>query len=399
MGQGRIEKVAQAQAQAPAPAPRTVSPTDLRLVPAALAAWGLRGGSRPSGRGCPGRGRGGRRAADADRRVDARAAPAPTSGLGQCLLVTACTLAVLLGGVAHLVGREAGNRGPRRPGRDRRGRRPDRPRAAVATNPGRGRGQHPHDPRPDRGRGRGVAAPAGSTVDVLGDLAWDEVAYGSELRASGTLLPAEPGDEAAATLVATGPPVVTDEPSSALRVVNALRADLLTASDALPADARALLPGVAVGDTSRIDDELDAALKTTGLTHVTAVSGGHFAIIVATVTALCALARLRAGAHRRDRHGDGGFVLLVHPDPSVLRAAAMGVFGLVGIGLGRPSRAVPALASIVVVLLVLDPWLARSYGFVLSSVATAALVLGTQPVARRLAPWIGKAPPSHSRYH
>jgi competence protein ComEC len=87
-----------------------------------------------------------------------------------------------------------------------------------------------------------------------------------------------------------------------------------------------------------------------------------------------------------------GFVLLVHPDPSVLRAAAMGVVGLVGIGLGRPSRAVPALACIVVVLLVLDPWLARSYGFVLSSVATAALVLGTQPVARRLAPWIGRGP-------
>src|SRR5690606_11441250 len=85
-----------------------------------------------------------------------------------------------------------------------------------------------------------------------------------------------------------------------------------------------------------------------------------------------------------------GCAVLVHPEASVLRAAAMGAVGVVGIALGRPSRAVAALGVGVVVLLVVDPWLARSYGFVLSVAATAGLALLTAPIARRLAPWCGR---------
>jgi competence protein ComEC len=315
--------------------------------------------------------------------------------LGQLVLAAACVVAVLMSGTAHLAARAAGG---------------------VADLAAQGAtvevvGRVVAEPAPvvspwsggESGvrstlalsvvQGRGAAAPAGAHVAVLGDPTWGGVPYGSEVRASGRLVPTDPGSKATATLVATGPPVISDAPAPVLRGVNPLRADLLTVSDGLPADARALLPGVAVGDTSRIDDELDAALTTTGLTHVTAVSGGHFAIVVAAVAALCAVARAPRWA-RMVVTGlvMTGFVLLVHPDPSVLRAAAMGAVGLMGIGLGRPSRALPALATVVVALLVLDPWLARSYGFVLSSVATGALVLGAQPLARRLAPWIGKAP-------
>ncbi|MBD7979742.1 ComEC/Rec2 family competence protein [Oerskovia merdavium] len=376
--------------------PRQVSATDLRLVPGALAAWGVAwwlAASRPGVALAGAAAAAGLLALLGALLLVRRANP--PRGLGQCLLVTACVLAVLLGGAADLVARERGGAADLAAegasvevvGRVVK-------EAVEVTNPWSGSSDSVRTTLElTTVQGRGVTAPGGGQVGVLGDPSWADVDYGAEVRASGRLLRAEPGDRAAATLVASGPPVETAEPLPALRVVNTLRTDLLTASDGLPADARALLPGVAVGDTSRIDDELDAALRTTGLTHVTAVSGGHFAIVVAAVTALCALARAPRGV-RMGVTGlvMAGFVLLVHPDPSVLRAAAMGVVGLVGIGLGRPSRAVPALACIVVVLLVLDPWLARSYGFVLSSVATAALVLGTQPVARRLAPWIGKGP-------
>jgi competence protein ComEC len=318
------------------------------------------------------------------------------SWLAQCALVAACVLSVLLAGTVHLVVRDRGgvaDLAAQGATVEVVGRVVAEPR--TVTNPWSGAADSVRTTLAlDALEGRGAATPAGGQVEVLAEgLSWGDLSYGSEVRASGTLLPADLGDKAAATFVATTSPTVTGPPVPALGVVNALRAGLLRASDGLPSDARALLPGIAVGDTSRIDDQLDEALKTTGLTHVTAVSGGHFAIVVATVTALCATARaprlVRAvvtGAVML------GFVLLVHPDPSVLRAAAMGVVGLVGIGLGRPSRAVPALAAVVVVLLALDPWLARSYGFVLSSVATAALVLGTQPLARRLAPWIGRVP-------
>ncbi|MFF3063146.1 ComEC/Rec2 family competence protein [Oerskovia sp. NPDC057915] len=390
--------------------PPRATATDLRLVPAALASWGSAwwlAGAEPEA-ALVGTVVGTASVvllgvlllvARHPRGVTAARVPEPrTPGrpwLGQCTLVAACVLAVLAAGTVHLVARDRGGTADladQGATVEVLGRVVGEP--EVVTNPWSGAADSVRTTLAlDALAGRGAAGPAGGHVDVLADVTWGDLAYGSEVRASGTLMPTDPGDKAVATLVATGPPTVTRAPVPALGIVNTLRADLLTVSDGLPADARALLPGVAVGDTSHIDDELDEALRTTGLTHVTAVSGGHFAIVVATVTALCATARAPRGV-RVVVTGTvmAGFVLLVHPDPSVLRAAAMGAVGLVGIGLGRPSRALPALAAVVVVLLVLDPWLARSYGFVLSSVATAALVLGTQPLARRLTPWIGTVP-------
>jgi competence protein ComEC len=55
-----------------------------------------------------------------------------------------------------------------------------------------------------------------------------------------------------------------------------LRAGLREATDGLSADARALLPGLVVGDTSRITRELEEAFKETDLTHTLAVSGEKF---------------------------------------------------------------------------------------------------------------------------
>src|SRR5690606_11033500 len=82
---------------------------------------------------------------------------------------------------------------------------------------------------------------------------------------------------------------------------------------------------------------------------------------------------------------------LVRPEPAVLRAAVMAGFALTGVALGRPAPSAPALAAAVVGLLVVDPWLARSYGFVLSAAATGGLVLLAAPLAARLTPWTGRA--------
>jgi competence protein ComEC len=78
-----------------------------------------------------------------------------------------------------------------------------------------------------------------------------------------------------------------------------------------------------------------------------------------------------------------GFVAVVQPGSSVVRAAVMGGVGVLGIVVGRPARSVPALACAVLVLLVVDPWLARDVGFVLSVVATAGIALLAGPLARR----------------
>ena len=76
-------------------------------------------------------------------------------------------------------------------------------------------------------------------------------------------------------------------------------------------------------------------------------------------------------------------MVLVTPEPSVVRAAAMAVVVLVAIATGRPGGGVPALSVAVIVLLAVDPWLARDYGFALSVAATAGLLLLAGPLAGR----------------
>ena len=239
--------------------------------------------------------------------------------------------------------------------------------------------------------GGGRTGPAAAPVLVLAGSAWRDVRYGARVETLGVLEPTAAGDDAVALLVVRGPPRTVTAPGPLDRGVALVRQALLRVSDGLPPDQRGLVPGAAIGDTSRVPDDLDAAMRVAGLTHVTAVSGAHFAIVGATVLALTGL----AGLPRTSRAGVValamvGFVLLVHPAPSVLRAAVMGGVGVSALVLGRPSRAVPALATCVLVLLVADPWLGASIGFALSVVVTAGIVLGSGPLARGMTPLLSE---------
>jgi competence protein ComEC len=124
--------------------------------------------------------------------------------------------------------------------------------------------------------------------------------------------------------------------------------------------------------------------RTAGLTHLTAVSGANIAILVSVVL----LAGRWAGLRGRWLPVAGSlamaaFVVLARPQPSVLRAAAMGAIALLAMVTGRRRRSLAALGAAALVLLLVDPWLARSYGFVLSVLATAGLVLLAPVWARR----------------
>ena len=70
-----------------------------------------------------------------------------------------------------------------------------------------------------------------------------------------------------------------------------------------------------------------------------------------------------------------GFLILARPEPSVLRATVCGVVAVVAMNRGGRSAGIPALCTAVVVLLLVDPWLGRSYGFALSVLATAGLLV------------------------
>jgi competence protein ComEC len=72
----------------------------------------------------------------------------------------------------------------------------------------------------------------------------------------------------------------------------------------------------------------------------------------------------------------------------VLRAAVMATIVLGALASGRPVRGLPVLSAAVVLLLVLDPWLAREFGFALSVLATAGLLTLAGPVTAFLSQYL-----------
>jgi len=223
-----------------------------------------------------------------------------------------------------------------------------------------------------------------AAVEVYAPATASDLAYGTVVAVEATLSPLpDVSRRAMARARADGDPAVRAPPPAVLRAADGLRTGLVGTAAAVPGDAGRLLPAVAVGDTRGVGD-LDDAMRVSGLAHITAVSGAHFSILGAVVLAVVT----RCGVPRRWRWLPlavvlGGFVAVVQPGSSVVRAAVMGAVGVLGIVAGRPARSVPALACAVLVLLVVDPWLARDVGFVLSVVATAGIALLAGPLARR----------------
>lgn len=153
-------------------------------------------------------------------------------------------------------------------------------------------------------------------------------------------------------------------------------------------EPRSLVPALVDGDDARVSESVQEDFRRSGLTHLMAVSGTNLTIVLGVVMLLARAAGLRrrwlclAGAL-----SIVAFVLLARPDPSVVRAAAMGAVGVAALGLGVRGG-VRALAWAVVGLLFLDPWLSRTPGFILSAVATAGILLLAPPITRRLQTWL-----------
>ncbi len=204
----------------------------------------------------------------------------------------------------------------------------------------------------------------------------------------GTAFPADPG-ERAVLVVRVAEVVAATAPTGPAAVTAWLRDRTLAASEALPQPAAGLVPGLAVGDTRGVGAELDAAMKASSLTHLTAVSGANCAIVVgAGFWCAAAVGLGRAARVTVSLLLLSGFVLLVTPEPSVVRAAVMAGVAMLALLLGRAAAGLGVLCLSVAVLVVLDPWLALEVGFALSVAATAALLTLARPLARGLARWM-----------
>ena len=210
---------------------------------------------------------------------------------------------------------------------------------------------------------------------------------GTVISASGKLSEPSAGRPIAATMTVLDFSVVRAPPRYQWFAV-VLRGHLHQALNGYSDAAQALVPGLALGDSSALRPELKANMQAAGLTHLVAVSGANVSLLLVLVM---------QGVRRRSRMTQviaivfvlTSFVVIVRPQPSVLRASVMGVVVVIAHFLGTRSSPLPSLSVAILGLLCVDPWLAISYGFALSVVATAGLLV----FSRRLSVWLDQMLP------
>jgi competence protein ComEC len=130
-------------------------------------------------------------------------------------------------------------------------------------------------------------------------------------------------------------------------------------------------------------DVKDAFVRV-GLAHALAASGFQVSLIVAAISSFTKRFLAKKWQFGLGLLGILAFVAMAGPQPSVLRAAVMGIAVLVGMLLARQLRPLNSLLLAAVVLLVIEPLWVWDVGFQLSFLATLGLVVSATPIQKRL---------------
>lgn len=229
----------------------------------------------------------------------------------------------------------------------------------------------------------GVQVSQAPVVVLASGEAWHELLPGQSFRARGAFLGTDGEPLTAALVLVRGSPEEVGEPSRLQAFAGGVRSGLREASSGLSEPERGLLPALIVGDVSLVPPETAEDFRSTGMTHLLTVSGANLAILTGFVLAAARLVRAPPWCSVV-----GGavmiwvFVLVCRPEPSVVRAAFMGSLGLLALATGRTHAALGALSVTVVGALFVAPGLAASFGFALSVLATAGILLLVPPWTR-----------------
>jgi competence protein ComEC len=228
--------------------------------------------------------------------------------------------------------------------------------------------------------------PAGTQVVVSGGEDWQEMVPGSRTCFTADL------EASGATVFArsrTGPETGSCPPSgSSLQATTGrevLRAAVRDAAAGSVGAAPQLLPGLVLGDRTVQDPALEEAMKSSGLSHLSAVSGANCTLLAGAVMMTLRSFRVRRPVVLGAVLGVLlVFVVIVGPEPSVIRAAVMGGIGAWAVFFGRGRQALPLLCLAGCVLMCWQPGLAAEPAFQLSLAATAGIVLAARPVEQWL---------------
>ncbi len=151
----------------------------------------------------------------------------------------------------------------------------------------------------------------------------------------------------------------------------------------LPNPQAALLTGILLGNDNGLPPDLQEDFRTTGMTHIIAISGFNIAILIAILVSISEPFLGRRGAAIFAVTGIVLYTILVGADASVVRAAIMGIIYLfTQRWLGRPNFAFASLFAAGFLMTLVNPFTLWDVGFQLSFMATLSLMLYADPFTR-----------------
>jgi competence protein ComEC len=162
-------------------------------------------------------------------------------------------------------------------------------------------------------------------------------------------------------------------------------ADSLHAS--LPEPQASLAEAFLIGRSASLSQGFTEDLRTTGTSHIVAISGYNVSVVAGLVLGSLAWLTGRRRAAVLALLAVAVYALLAGLDPPVLRAAIMGSLYVIATMLGRPSTAIVALLVAAAGMTAADPLLVHDVSFQLSFAATLGLML----FAPRLKEWLRSA--------
>lgn len=198
---------------------------------------------------------------------------------------------------------------------------------------------------------------------------------GEKFRVTGVAFPT-PERRVAALIATRGDFIKLAEANFLQRLSAKIRDAFRKTAQSVGGESGALIPGLVIGDTSLESQGFVTDMRRVGLSHLTAVSGANFAIIAAFLLWLSQWIFKKVRS-RLILTGAVliGFIFLVRPSASVLRASVMSAVILIAKSRGVKADSVPSLGLAISSLILMDPFQAIDPGFALSVAATAGILV------------------------
>ena len=157
-----------------------------------------------------------------------------------------------------------------------------------------------------------------------------------------------------------------------------------------PSPEDSLLKGILLGDDSTLSPKLEDAYRLTGTSHIIAISGFNMSVLAGLIS----LFFTRQFGRKRGALATilllGSYSLLVGASASVVRAAFMGSYAVLGNSISRKGNTLNNLGVSAFLMVVLNPHLPWDLGFQFSVMATLGLSLFAGPLRARLEGWLRK---------